>query len=61
MEVHPNRFFRSHKNQVEFMNNLFSKLELKSTEDWLFVTKKKIIQAGGMSLLNYYDNNKSYC
>ena len=49
-------FFKDKKNQKEFMNNLFNDLKLKTLDDWLNVSKKKILQKGGNFLYFLYSN-----
>ena len=53
-----NGYFRSIKNQREYMDKLYTKLELKSLDEWLKVKKNVFIENGGQSLLKYYYKNK---
>ena len=56
-KVTPNLLFKSIDFQKKFLDYLFVKLKLKSKDDFIFITKNKIIQYGGRSLLLLYDNN----
>ena len=52
-------YFKSIKNQKKFMENLFEKFELKSLDDWLKISRKKIISNEGYYLLKKkYNNDK---
>ena len=54
-----NKYFKSINNQQLFFDQLFYKLKLNSLDDWEKISKKKIIQNGGYSLLLFhYFNNK---
>ena len=50
-------YFSSLENQKEFMDNLFSQLNLNSFDDWLQITRKKLVKNGAKSLLQVYYNN----
>ena len=52
------RDFKSIKNQQIFMDSLFRKFELNSLDDWLSISKIKIIENGGQMLIkNYYSRD----
>ena len=51
-----NKYFSSIDHQREFMDQLYSKLNLSSFDDWIDVTRNKMIENGGKSLVNYYYN-----
>ena len=51
--------FNSIENQRLFMDQLFTKLNLKTIDDWLSVTRDNLIQNGGLSLLRYYKGDFS--
>ena len=46
------------ENQRSFMDYLFSKLKLKSIDDWIFVSKNMFKKIGGKKLFKYYNNMK---
>ena len=46
------------ENQKEFMDKLFIKFKLKSVNDWIHISKKRIIRNGGNKILLQYNNNK---
>ena len=46
--------FKTIENQRKFMENLFYKFKLKSLNDFLDISKKKIKENGGNSLISYY-------
>ena len=50
--------FKLIENQIEFMNNLFIKWNLKTLNDWLLVPRTKLKKSGGNLLIFYYENNK---
>ena len=52
-----NIFSKSIENQRKFMDNLFIKLKLKSFDDWNKITRNKIVQLGGESLIYIYEKN----
>ena len=45
--------------QLEFMDNLFKKLKLKSLEDWIKISKRKIIINNGEKLVEFYKRDMS--
>ena len=47
-------YFKSVKNQRDFMENLFIKFELKTMNDWTQIEISKIIQNGGVNLIKEY-------
>ena len=49
--------FTKYENQQKFMVKLYEKLELNSLDDWIKISRKKIIKNGGKNLLNYYSND----
>ena len=51
------KYFKDINNQRTFMDELFHKFELKTMEDWMKVSRKKIIKEGGKSLVVYYHSN----
>ena len=57
LKVNTNLYFKSLSNQRKFMDYLFIKFKLKSMDDWLQISKNKIIENGGKSLLQYYYAN----
>ena len=51
-------YFKTFENHRNFLDNLSVKFELKSLDDWVKVSRKKMIQNGGKRLLfDYYENN----
>ena len=55
---HKKEYFKSRDIQIEFMDNLFYKLNYLTLSDFLLIPKNKIFEHGGYSLLtNYYDND----
>ena len=61
LKAHSHLYFKSIQNQRQFMDNLFQKFNLKSFDDWLNISRKKIRENGGKSLLFfYYQNNFSH-
>ena len=57
LKIYSKRYFKKLENQREFMDYLFKKLKLKSIEDWMKISKQKIIQYGGNNLLIRRYNN----
>ena len=58
IKITSNLYFKSIENQRQFMNNLYEKFELNSLEDWMNISKNKIINNDGKSLIQfYYENN----
>ena len=58
LSINPHEYFKSINNQRKFMDKLFDDFQLKSLDDWLLISRKKIIQSGGQSLmLTYYNND----
>lgn len=56
--IPPIKYFESKENQREFLHSLFSKFGMSSLEDWMQISRKKLIQHGGKSLLfNYHQND----
>ena len=49
--------FSSISFQLNFFNQLFYKLKLNSLDQWIDITKKKIIQNGGYKILSIYSND----
>ena len=49
--------FRTIENQRKFMDNLFIKFKLKSLDDWVEISRNKLMENGGKSLLLYYYSN----
>ena len=50
--------FKLIENQRKFMQNLAKKLNIKKLDEWLLISRNKLIENGGRSLLkNYYENN----
>ena len=52
-----NEYFKSLKNQRNFMDNLFYFLNFNHLDDWLFLSRKEFLKNGGFSVLSYYKNN----
>ena len=52
-----NKYFQNIENQRQFMNDLSQKLNLKSIDDWMNVSRNKIIENGGKSLILYFYSN----
>ena len=52
-----NDYFKSIDNQKKFMDYLYNKFKLKSLDDWLQISRNKIISNGGQSLVFFYYNN----
>ena len=50
-------YFQSIENQREFMDYLFKKLKLKSFDNWVKISRAKLQEKGGFSLLSQYNNN----
>ena len=50
-------FWKKHENQKEYLDVLFTKLSLKSMEDWKKVTSKQIRENGGGGILNHFNFN----
>ena len=50
-------YFQSIENQIIYMENLYYKLKLNSLDDFIFITKYKIISNNGKSLLDLYKKN----
>ena len=57
MTITPNIYFKKIENQRQFLDKLFKILQLTHFEEWKYISKKKIIENGGKSLLNYYAQN----
>ena len=53
-------YFKSIENQKEFLDDLFIKLNLISLDNWIKISKNKIIDEGGKSLLKRYNNNMKF-
>ena len=51
------RYFEKIENQQQYIENLYKILELTSIEDWKQITRSKIIENKGKSLLKYYSFN----
>ena len=56
-KINANEYFKVINNQQVFMDNLFKKFELNNMEDWLNISRRKISNEGGKSLLYYYYSN----
>ena len=54
----PSDFWDSMSNQKEFMDDLGSKLEIKTFEDWYQVNMNEFIQNKAQTLLFRYNNSK---
>ena len=52
-------YFKSIENQREFMDNLFIKLNLNSFDDWMMISRGKILRYGGKSITAIYRDIKS--
>ena len=50
-------YFKSIKNQQIFMDNLFTKLNLNSLEEWFSISQKNFINNGGEKLIEEYKND----
>ena len=57
MKMNVNEYFKSIENQRKFMDDLYSKLNFVSLNEWLFTPKSVIVDHGGFSLLSYYYEN----
>ena len=49
--------FKTLNNQQKFLDSLFFHYQLTSFDDWLTISREKIITRGGKSLLTFYNNN----
>ena len=49
--------FNNLEKQQKYMENLYNKLKLKSVEEWLKMSRKKIILNGGFALVKYFSND----
>ena len=56
--TNPNLHFRHLDNQRRFMDQLFLYLDLKCLDDWLSISRRKIIRHGGKAIVFYYNNDK---
>ena len=50
-------YFQNIFNQQKFLDRLFIKLKMRTMDDFLFLSKQKIIKNGGQSLLVYHYSN----
>ena len=57
LKLNLNEYFNSIDNQRNFMEKLFIKFQLKSLDDWLFISKFKLKINGGKKLLEKYNND----
>ena len=57
-KIIPIRYFKLIENQQKFMDDLFIKFNLNSLDDWLNISRLKIVQNGGSCLIrNIYNND----
>ena len=53
------KYFELIENQRLFMNYLYEKFKLNSLDDWITISKEKIIENGGKNLFFYHQNIQS--
>ena len=56
-DISPKLFFKSMKNQRNFMDYLFYRFKFKSLDNFMYIKKKLIKKCGGKILLKKYENN----
>lgn len=54
-------YWKDHKNQRKFFDELAKKLKIAKPEDWGKVNVKRIAEHGGLALLNYYGGSLMKC
>ena len=57
LEMNPSGFFKSIENQRSFMSHLYQLLNLQSLDNWLFVSRIRMIRNGGERILLHYQND----
>eukprot|EP01114_Cavostelium_apophysatum_P004727 TRINITY_DN1506_c0_g3_i1.p1 TRINITY_DN1506_c0_g3~~TRINITY_DN1506_c0_g3_i1.p1 ORF type:complete len:599 (-),score=143.45 TRINITY_DN1506_c0_g3_i1:226-2022(-) len=51
-------FWFDKNNQLEFVEHLGRELNIKSKEDWYFVTNEDVFEHGGAGILNHFNNSR---